>query len=109
MTGSTVPHWPVALGKLSKNMRMEMVHQVAGAALAASQFFPDNAQLRLALYSSIHRHVFFTRELLLRVLCCIHAPHFTSSAAGDLIYRNGDACTRVYFVIEVLLYHVWSY
>jgi hypothetical protein len=109
MTGSNVPHWPDALSKLSKNMRREMVHQVAGAALAASQFFPDNAQLHLALYSSIQRHVFFTRESLSHVPCFVHAPHCTSSAVGDIIYRNGDACSRVYFVIEVLLYRVWSH
>lgn len=78
-TGSTVPHWPEALGRLSNGMRREMIHKLAGAALSASQLFPDNPPLYLALYNSIHRHVFSTR---------------------DIIYRNGDACSRIYFIIE---------
>jgi hypothetical protein len=62
MTGSTVPTWPDALGRLSKSMRREMIHNLAGAALSASQFFPENPQLHLALYNSVQRHVFSTRQ-----------------------------------------------
>ena len=77
MTGSSAPHWPDELGRLSKGMRRELVHKVAGAALSASQLFPDNSQLYLALYNCIQRHVFFTRK---PSPCFVALPHMPRSS-----------------------------
>jgi hypothetical protein len=98
ITGSTVPHWPEALGRLSNGMRREMIHKLAGAALSASQLFPDNPQLYLALYNSIHRHVFSTRQFPARFCfprVCLVSPRlsravqvtsFTATATPAVAY-----------------------
>lgn len=100
MTGSTVPHWPEALGRLSNGMRREMIHKLAGAALSASQLFPDNPQLYLALYNSIHRHVFATRQFPARFcfpLVClvsrrlsraVQVTSFTATAMPAVAYTS---------------------
>jgi hypothetical protein len=57
------PHWPDSLGMLSKGIRRQMVHHIAGAALLSSHLFPDNTQLYQVLYQLMKRHVFLARKL----------------------------------------------
>jgi hypothetical protein len=95
------PHWPDALDKLSSGMRTQMVENFARPALLASRIFPDNKQLHKVLYKQIQRHVFFNRQSSKYVVLFCLLLTSTFPFTGDVIYRSGDACNRIYFIIQV--------
>ena len=62
VTGDLVPHWPDALGKLSRGLRSQLFDEMASEALRSSHLFPDNKRLQQALQLCMQRRVFLHRQ-----------------------------------------------
>jgi hypothetical protein len=62
VTGDLVPHWPDALGKLSRGLRNQLFDEVASEALRSSHLFPNNKRLQQALQLCMQRRVFLCRK-----------------------------------------------